>query len=77
MKKFLVDMDDKKFCDMCYLGAYSFCMKKDVLGWECIGDLNNRPEWCPLYPIGESEEIWIDAIKDAKRIIEARKNEPR
>lgn len=46
--KFIVEMDEKKFCDMCFYLAFSHCLKKDVFGRECKGDLNNRPEWCPM-----------------------------
>lgn len=53
MRTFLVEMDDEKCCDLSTTGRMFFCQKREFFGGDCIGDLNNRPEWCPLVQVSE------------------------
>lgn len=76
--KFIIEMDTDLYCKCNQLTEWFGEPTACQFGLRpCGGDLTDRPEWCPLYPIGESEEIWIDAIKDAREIIRGMKNEPR
>jgi len=49
MKQFIVEMDEGKFCDYVrYHGNNEFCCTKIGHDAICNGDVNNRPEWCPM-----------------------------
>jgi len=45
-KTFLVKMDDIEFCSNCLTFTHrTYCILNNK---NCGGNLNNRPEWCPL-----------------------------
>lgn len=60
-RTFLVRMDDIKHCD--YHHSANYCMKADC---ECKGDLDNRPDFCPLVPVSDyglnlyDKRIWVE-----------------
>ena len=61
MKTFIVEMDENESCSLISKGM---CGKRDWskrATWDCEGDLNNRPAFCPLR---EVKELEVAIIKD-------------
>jgi hypothetical protein len=60
-KTFLIKMDDTKFCDIREHGecvGKFYCQK--IPYRYCIGNLKDRPEWCPLKELREAKSWDID-----------------
>ena len=62
MSKFVVVMNRQ--CDFCQ-GIKGFCDKAEVRGKSCFGQLDNRPEWCPLLEVEEKDMKYM-LVKSAK-----------
>lgn len=60
-KTFLITMDDT-----CFVETMGWCC-----GSKCDGELNNRPEWCPL-----KEVKWFQIYQGNDAYHEVKKNEP-
>lgn len=48
--KFLIEMDE--VCELSYLNICQGCMR------ECSGELDDRPDWCPLVLVEPPKE-WV------------------
>lgn len=55
MSKSVLAMDTPKKCDSCmYVGTfYDFCK----INYRYIEDLSAKPDWCPLKPLPEKQQM--------------------
>lgn len=65
MKQFIVEMDEARPCNnLTYYGLGRHCCDITKHRPICEGDLNSRPEWCPLIEvIRYADGVFLEDVK--------------